>query len=149
MEKEYASKKSKSKKWLWLIIILIIIVIGCILIFRKKEYKLDNSQLVAYTSLRLAIAKSAVDGTGEISTKYLDSLKSVAKNFNKNNNWFNDYSENFYGITKDTSDYQIDKICNSNYCAQFVVKTDKVNYYLVNYSFESKNDKGYSIKVTD
>jgi hypothetical protein len=132
------------KKSLALIVLSLLLVTGC-----SSGYRFDKSETVGYTSLRLAIAQSAVDGTGEISKENMDKLKSAIKNQNKNNEWFSDYNDTFIGKTQDTSDNKIDLVCNSNYCAKITVKQNKTEYHLVDYSFfeKSDTDKGYKIYV--
>lgn len=130
------------KKWIISMLTLTILfcTVGC-----SNSKKLDA---VAYTTLRLAISKSAVDGSGEISVEYLDKLKSTVKELNKDNNWFSDYSGNFYGLNKDTDSKRIDYICNNDYCAKFTVELKGANdYYLIDYSFENNNEKGYTIHI--
>ena len=135
------------KKTLYLcsLVLFILFFSGC----SASTTKFDSSEAVAYTSLRLAISKSKTGNSGEISKTYLDKLKNIIKKANNNNQWFENYEGNFYGITKDTSDYQIDFICNENYCAKFTVKNTKENYYLEDYSFETNNENGYNILITD
>ena len=71
----------------------VIVLTGC-----SNKQKFDNQEAVAYTSLRLAIAQSAYDGSGELDSKHLDTLKETVKKFDKNSDWFDDYLGSFYGI---------------------------------------------------
>ena len=144
----------KKKKGLFITLIIICAIvligtIGSILVYILKD-NINSKKLnaVAYTSLRLAISKSAIDNSGEISASYLDALKETVKKVDKNNEWFSNYYDLFYGITKDTDSKRIDYICNSNYCAKFIVEESGLDYYLIDYAFEPKNEKGYRISVT-
>ncbi len=128
------------KKRLLIIVLLICIFLtGC-----ENKYKLSDNEAVAYTTMRLAIAKSETDGSGEISEKCLNTLKNVVKNQNKNNNWFNNYNGAFYAKCLDTSDTQIDLICNDDYCAKLTVKNNNTNYDLIDYSFSENTEKNLS-----
>lgn len=123
-----------------LILVSVLMVSGC-----DNSKKLDA---VAYTSLRSAIAKSTLDGSGEISANYLDKLKSTVKELNKDNNWFSDYSGTFYVLNKDTDTKRIDYICNDDYCAKFTAELRGAkDYYLIDYSFETNKEKGYIIHI--
>ncbi len=132
----------KKITFIFTFICVLFIMTGC-----TSKYKLDKHETVGYTSLRLAIATSASSGDGEISSEYLDRVKSAVKNFNDKSEWFDDYSGNFYGITKDTSDNQVDFICDEDYCAKITVKNDNTGYYIIDYSFETNDEKGYRIYI--
>ena len=135
-----------------LVIIIVVLAILAVLVFVKfnGKYKLTNKEAVGYTSLRLAIAKSAYDGTGEITKENLDSLKSAVKSMNKTNTWFdNRYYGTFYGKNIDTSDNQIDILCDGEYCATFIVEHKGNDYYLIKYTFERSKDTGYRIRVNN
>ncbi|MCI8671860.1 MAG: hypothetical protein HFI36_07560 [Bacilli bacterium] len=123
-----------------LILISILMITGC-----DNSKKLDG---VAYTSLRHTIAKSAYDGSGEISVNYLDKLKTTVKELSKDYDWFSDYSGTFYGLNKDTDNKKIDYICNKDYCAKLTAELrGATDYYLIDYSFEKNNEKGYIIHI--
>ncbi len=132
------------KKILLTIIFVVMVVVftGC-----SRKQKFTNHEAVAYTSLRLAIAQSANAGLGKLDNEYLDTLRAAVKKFDKNSDWFDNYLESFYGLTKDTNEKQIDYICNKDYCAKFTVKTNGVYYYLIDYSFIENDINGYYIDI--
>ena len=130
------------KKIIVICLIIITLSTGCI-----RKYNLNNHEAVSYTSLRLAIAQSALNGSGSIDKTHLDALKEIVKNYNNKSVWFDDYYGNFYGVTKDTSESQIDYLCNEYYCAKLTIKNSGSNYYLIDYSFEINNIKAYPLHV--
>ena len=126
-----------------LIIVTLLCLTGC-----ESRYKLDPNESVAYARLNLAVASSAYDGSGSMPKEDLNCLKELVKKFDSNNEWFSELSK-FYGRTADTDEKKITYLCDDNYCAKFTVEEKDDSYYLLDYSFESSNDKGYKIYIID
>lgn len=134
-----------------IVIIVAIVIVGIVIISANSkpgyELSVSDKEAVAYTSLRYAISKSAVDGGGTITSEQFNTLGKIAKNADSSNQWFSSDSGVFYGKTADTSDYQVTWISNGTYCAIFYVKQDVNTYYLTSYSFSADDVKGYTIFV--
>ena len=124
---------------------LLLILIGLIIITGCRNYKMEGSELVGYTGLRLVIANSRVDGTGILEEDRFNYLEELVKNHNKKNKWFYDSSGKFTGEIKDNSKNQVVSMSNGTYTATFVVefKEKTLDYKLIEYKFEEKDLDGY------
>lgn len=127
-----------------LLIILIFTITGC----TNKKYQLDDDERIAYTTLRVASAKSAYDESGEIDKDSLELLKRAVQKLNKNNKWFENYNEEFFIKSEDTNEYRIDYICNKNNCAKLTIKLEDIlDFYLIDYSFGKENIEVYKLTI--
>lgn len=145
------NKKDKFMKKRFFLLFLLILVVVCITGCSKK-YKLSLEEAVAWTSLRLAIAESTLyDGSTTLTTKHIELLRNVAKQFDKNSEWFNDTDVKYiaYGRTMDTEKYQLTTLCSEYYCAIFKIENDNGTYYLLDYDFLRSTAKGHVLYVTE
>lgn len=134
------------------IIIIVAIIIVAIIIISSSggngyEMNVKNREEVAYATLRAAISKSRLDGSGTMSSEDFSKLGEMVKNADSENQWFASDSGVFYGDTADTSDYQVTWVSDGTYCAVFYAKLEGNTHYLTNYNFSPDDVKGYSILV--
>lgn len=106
--------------------------------YKGSDYQMnvEKGEALAYTKLRKAITTSAVDNTGTMTNTDFNTIKSMVKNQDSNNQWFSSNLSTCVGKIIDTTDNQITVITDGTYVAKFTVKTDEWDYYLVDYTFE-------------
>ena len=135
--------------------IICILFIGIMLLGAtgcEKKYELSTTEALAWTRLRLAIAESVANGGSTTLTRdNVLTLKSLAKKYNEDSEWFSKSYLGYagYGKTMDTDKNEISTLCDENYCATFTVENKDGNYYLVNYSFERSVEKTHEIWIVD
>lgn len=95
----------------------------------SKSYTLSVSdgEAVAISDTRLAIANSALDGSGKIDQKTCDKLETVAKKLDVKASWFSGCYKVKQGATADTSNNQILKLSDGDYCATFTLDKEGKN----------------------
>lgn len=104
-----------------------------------------DGEKVAFSTVKLAIAQSAVDGSGTLEESICDELGLIAKQFDSNANWFSSCSYSLQGSTSSTSNFNTMKLTDGDYCATFTTDTDDNN--LTNYEFTEDNCIGYRISI--
>lgn len=153
-------RSQKGISLITLIVIVAIVIIGIIIISSnsKPGYELNvlNKEALALSELRLAIAKSQLDGSGILTNDEFNTLGKLVKNADSNNQWFGNNKGIFYGQTLDTSDKYITVISDGTYVATFTTVEEQdgpsmgdKKTYLVDYTFEQKTFKGYKFYVDD
>ncbi len=115
------------------------------------KHKLDNDEMIAYTSLNRAITHSSVDGTGTIIRTEFDNVGKMLKNIDTKNQWFSG-AITYYGLYTKTSDGFITQVTDGNYVATFTMEYEypdrsMSDYILVDYTFEQGSIKGYKFLV--
>ena len=162
-------KNQKGISLISLLVIIAIIVIAVILIYsitKQPGYKLDidNSEFIAYFSLRVSILGAQVSDnlTNTLSREYFDTLGNIVKNADSNNQWFTDADSKLfvfansadddamidYGIpAEDVDKFEITWISDGRYCAFFVMKIVGEDYYLVDYDFSADDVLGCMLTI--
>ena len=87
------------------------------------KHKLDNDEMIAYTSLNRAITHSSVDGTGTIIRTEFDNVGKMLKNIDTKNQWFSG-AITYYGLYTKTSDGFITQVTDGNDVATFTMEYD-------------------------
>lgn len=128
-----------------LIIVTLVIIVFVLIFFAQKDYKLNPSEAVAYTGLRLVIAQSAYDGGGSLSEENFEILGGLIKNID--GVWFGKTGVIYYGKNIDTSENQVTIISDGDYTATFVIRDTEGEYELLEYNFEKSYEKGYKFIV--
>ncbi len=134
------------------VIILIIIVIVLIISFfsykiiNEEKHTIKGTNLVAYTSLRLAVAEVALGkDQSSLDSNKMNNLENFITEISPKNQWFSENSGTFYIGTMDTSDLNITWISDGTYYATFYVTKD--TNILKKYTFSTGKEKGYSIYI--
>lgn len=111
-------------------------------------YTLDeaSSDGITLANTRLAIHKSALDGSGAINAKECDTLGEIAKKTDSNAQWFADCGYSLYGSTQDTDTVNVIKLSDGNYCATFTL--DKEFTKVTNYTFVNSKCGDSRIAIT-
>ena len=156
MKLDLRSQRGITKKTIIIIIVIILFIffiIGSSSDDKGYELSIENGEEVAYASLRVAIAQSNVDGSGTISRENFDIIKSIVKNANSDNQWFDETTDIYYGEIASTSVQEEIMLTDGTYTATFSIiienpdsYTDK-KLYFTNYSFKEATFEAPSFRV--
>lgn len=131
-----------------------VVIVSMYLLFNNGQYDMTHQTEgeLAYYSLRYAISKSALDGSGVLSVRYFEIIENMIKKQNITNEWFSRNTGTFYGKIEDFSDYEVTWISDGNYTAMLKIENKSslfksAHNYIVDYDFSHSTRKGYSFRV--
>jgi len=104
-----------------------------------------DGEASAIAKVRLAIAKSALDGTGVINEVTCNTLGSIAKQFDSSAQWFSSCSYSLVGSSPDTSETNVVKLSDGDYCATFTLNS--ISDTLTNYDFSEGKCGSYRFSI--
>jgi hypothetical protein len=145
---------SGASKRTMIIVGVLIAVLGILFAFdalsksaKGDVYNLSvrDGEVLAVTKTREAISNSAVDGSGSIDKATCDKLGAIAKKLDSKADWFSSCSFSLTGGIPDTSESQVVKLSDKEYCATFTF--DKAGRTLLSYSFTDENCGSSRIEI--
>lgn len=102
-----------------------------------------EGQAVTITQARLASAKNAIDGTGDLTEDQCNQLKTLASKYKSSSDFVSCSSPRFlYLATPDTSNTRVLTISDDKYTATFT--TDEKIDYLIGYEFSKEVSAGFN-----
>lgn len=114
-----------------------------------QPYELDVAagEVLALSNLRLAIAQSAVDGTGKMTADTCTQLQKIAMSYDESADWFStcESGTHLRGKLVDTATTEVVQISDDNYCATFETTSDGAE--LNGYKFTKEACEGYSFSI--
>lgn len=124
------------------------IIVTFIMMNKQPASSTDSGLLlgnyaVDITQTRLASAKNALDGSGDLTDSVCSRLGELAKEFKPSSDFVSCSSpKSLYLATPDTSNSDVLTVSDDTYTATF--KTDKEFKYLIDYSFSNKPSAGFN-----
>lgn len=125
----------------------VVAIIGVFITQQAKPsiIKLESSEHTNMLILASTIAESKLRSPWFIEEKYINGLRSIAKRYNPNTDWFAKSTGEFRMERGETENKEVYTISDGLHCAEFTFQEKEKEYYLLKYSFERKKCDGSAI----